>query len=94
MAAAMMVDRKIIVFSLNADDGGQSPRGRFPIFHYEFISPTPFFALCWVNCLHKQCGRLSGFRGVLFHQERARRAATCAQELISVMDVYLARACS
>jgi hypothetical protein len=36
----------------------------------------------------------AGFRGVLFHQERARRAATCAQELISVMDVYLARACS
>ena len=26
-----MVDRKIIVFSLNADAGGQSPRGRFPI---------------------------------------------------------------
>src|SRR5215813_273080 len=43
MAAATMVDRKIIVFSLNADDGGQSLRGRFPIFHYEFISPTPFF---------------------------------------------------
>src|SRR5262249_2353616 len=57
MAAATMVDRKIIVFSLNADDGGQSPRGRFPIFHYEFISPTPFFALCSVSCLHKQCGR-------------------------------------
>jgi hypothetical protein len=50
-----MVDRKIIVFSLNADDGGQSPRGRFRIFHYEFISPTPFFALCSVSCLHKQC---------------------------------------
>src|SRR6516164_2397415 len=31
MAAATMVDRKIIVFSLNADAGGQSPRGRFPI---------------------------------------------------------------
>src|SRR6516162_2929620 len=63
MAAATMVDRKIIVFSLNADAGGQSPRGRFPIFHYEFISPTPFFALCSVSCLHKQCGRLRGFQG-------------------------------
>jgi hypothetical protein len=29
MAAATMVDRKIIVFSLNADDGGQSPREYF-----------------------------------------------------------------
>src|SRR5215471_1388771 len=33
MAAATMVDRKIIVFSLNADNGGQSPRDVFPISH-------------------------------------------------------------
>src|SRR5262249_33423305 len=95
MAAATMVDRKIIVFSLNADDAGQSPRGRFPISHYEFISPTPFLALLFSQLfaqamwsptrLTRQQSRLerarvaecryrlrAGFRGALFHQERAR----------------------
>src|SRR5262249_17323690 len=57
------------------------------VFQY-FITSSylrrPFSSL-FGQLLHKQCGRLRGFRGVLFHQERARRAATCAQELISVM---------
>ena len=87
-----MVDRKIIVFSLNADDGGQSPRGRFRIFHYEFRCPFFLFVRSAVYTSNVVAYAASG--ACSFTKKRARRAATCAQELISVMDVCLARACS